>query len=253
MAEVVEAAEAVEEAAAEVVEVLRGIPPRYAVIGGALLAGVGGVVGWFMAERKYRKAYEAKAETEIEQMRDHFRQRLLAKEVKPEISSLGKTVQELGYAPTPPEPPAAPGDINTAAGVEEQSEVSNVFQREAEHEDHWDYEEEKKTRDPSYPYVIHIDERGETGYEEITLTYYSGDDVICDHQDKIVDDKERVVGEKNILKFGHGSGDPAVVYIRNEYLDLDIELVRSEQSYAEEVHGITHADSPRRRERPQWR
>lgn len=253
MAEVVEAAEVIEEVAEEAIKAVATMDRRVAVVLALMGTAAGAGIGWYLAERKLRKEYAEIAESEIEQMRNHFRQRLVAKEVKPEISQLGKRAEELGYTPTPAEKPQAPGDLNTAPGVEERDEVSNVFQREAEHEDHWDYEEEKKNRDPDRPYVIHFDERGETGYEQVTLTYYSGDDVICDEQDKIVDDQDRVVGHPNLNKFGHGSNDPVIVYVRNEYLDLDIELIRSEQSYAEEVHGITHADSPRRRERPQWR
>jgi hypothetical protein len=235
----------------EAIRAVATVDRRVAVIGIALATAGGIAIGWYVCERKLRKKYEQRAEEEIEGMRDHFRQRLVARqEVKPEISELGKRAEELGYSPTPPVPPQTPGDLNTAPGVEARDQV-NIF-AEAEVNDTWDYEVEKAQRDPSRPYVIHVDERGETGYEEVTLTYYSGDDVICDHNDKIVDDQDRVVGHHNLNKFGHGSGDAVIVYIRNEYLDLDIELIRSEQSYAEEVHGITHADSPRRRERPEW-
>jgi len=45
-----------------------------------------------------------------------------------------------------------------------------------------------------------------------------------------------------VEKFGHGSGDPNVVYIRNEQYTAEIELCRSPNSYAEEVHGFKHSD-----------
>lgn len=257
MAEVVEAAEIIEEVASEVIQAAATVDRRVAIVGALLTAGIGGAIGWYVTERRLRKKYEEIAEKEIDEMRDHFRARLVAKEVKPEISQLGKRVEELGYvAPEGRDPlnstqEPQPGDPNTAPGVEERDTV-NIF-AEAEVNDVWDYEAEKKLRDPSRPYVIHVDERGETGYEEITLTYYTGDDIICDKDDKIVDEQDRVVGLHNLNKFGHGSGDAVIVYVRNEYLDLDIELIRSEQSFAEEVHGITHADTPRRRGKPEWR
>lgn len=250
MAELTEAAEAVEEVAEEIVKVVGMVDRRLAIIAIGLTAAVSTAVGYYIADRRLRKKYTEVAEAEIEEMRVHFRKRLVARETKPEISSLGKTVEELGYAPTPPEE-RGPGDLNTAEGVEDRTE-RNVFDT-AKVEDNWDYAAEKLKRDPGRPYVIHVDERGESGYEEITLTYYAGDDVLCDNDDKVVDDKDRVVGEVHLDMFGHGSKDAAIVYVRNEYLNLDIEVVRSEQTYAEEVHGIKHADDPRRRDRPQWR
>ena len=251
MAEVVEAAEVVEEIAEEAIRAVATMDRRVAVVLTLMGTAAGAGIGWYLAERKLRKKYAEIAESEIEQMRGHFRQRLVAKEVKPEISDLGKRVEELGYSPTPAEKPQTPGDLNTAPSVEEREKV-NIFEQ-AKIEDVWDYEIEKAQRDPDRPYVIHYDERGETGYEVITLMYYAGDDILCDEKTKIVDDKDRVVGEANLEKFGHGSNDAVIVYVRNEYMDLDIEVVKSEGTYAEDVHGITHADSPRRRERPEWR
>jgi hypothetical protein len=251
MAEVVEAAEVIEEVAEEVIKAVATVDRRVAVVGIVLAAAGGAAISWYVTDRRLQKKYEKIAEEEIDSMRDHFRKRLVAKEVKPEISDLGKRVEELGYAPTPAVPPQAPGELNTAPGVEERDQV-NVFEQ-AKVEDVWDYEVEKAARDPSTPYVIHFDERGETGYEQVTLTYYAGDDVLCDDKDKVIDDKERVVGEANLDKFGHGSNDAVIVYVRNEYLDLDIEVVKSEQTFLEEVHGIAHADAPRRRERREWR
>jgi hypothetical protein len=49
-----------------------------------------------------------------------------------------------------------------------------------------------------------------------------------------------LIGEKNLSRFGHGSQDPSVVYVRNDQLELVYEVVRSPQSYSEEVHGIKH-------------
>jgi hypothetical protein len=112
---------------------------------------------------------------------------------------------------------------------------------------------ETAARAEKHAYVIHLDERGqEDGYDEITLTYYQGDDVLCDAEDKVVDDQERVVGVENLDKFGHGSNDVNVVYVRNDAMQLDIEIVKSDKTYAEEVHGLAHADNPPRRRRTEW-
>lgn len=247
-----EAVEAVAEAIPEFVESLTKMKVGFTALGIAIGGAIGGLIGFRLAWRRLEVKYATIAEKEIDEMREHFRARLVSKEIKPSISELGKRVESLGYvSPDTDQEAPGPGDPNTSAGVEDR-EDRNVFE-EAAVTDNWDYEVEKAARTIYKPYVIHVDERGESGFEEVTLTYYMGDDVLCDEQDKVVDDQERVVGAANLDKFGHGSKDAAIVYVRNEYLHLDLEVVKSEQTYAEEVHGLKHADDPRRRERPEWR
>jgi len=54
------------------------------------------------------------------------------------------------------------------------------------------------------------------------------------------------VGERNLNLFGHGSNDASVVYVRNDKLELIFEVVRSPNSFAEEVHGFHHEAYSRR-------
>jgi hypothetical protein len=122
-----------------------------------------------------------------------------------------------------------------------------VFRQSASHTiDDWDYDTEKALRTEGGTYVIHKDEVGDTEYAEMVLSYYAGDDVLCDEQDRIIDNPEKLVG--NCLeKFGHGSNDRNVVHVRNEALAIDLEVIKSDKTYAEEVHGLKHEDPPRKR------
>jgi hypothetical protein len=55
------------------------------------------------------------------------------------------------------------------------------------------------------------------------------------------------VGEENLAKFGHGSKDPNLVYVRNEGMDLDFEISYAEGKYSEQVMGfMAHGQSPGR-------
>lgn len=94
----------------------------------------------------------------------------------------------------------------------------------------------------SRPYVLHRDEflTAEPGYAQLTLTYYSADGVLVDEADRAIDDHEidRVVGRKNLSRFGMGSGDKRIVYIRNPRLEADYEVLFHETSYQEVVHGM---------------
>lgn len=101
----------------------------------------------------------------------------------------------------------------------------------------WDYEAELTTRDSQGPYVIHIDEfmADEMDYHRDTLTYYSGDDIMADSDDTPIYNYAGLMGE---LKFGHGSKDPNVVYIRNEKIHMEWEILLHEGMFSEEVLGL---------------
>lgn len=111
----------------------------------------------------------------------------------------------------------------------------------------WDAEAEEAQRDPSKPYVISSDEFFENAEDRIQtqLIYFAEDGVLADTQDKPVDDS--IVGEDNLQKFGHGSKDPNIVYVCNESMELDFEIMYAEGKYAEQVQGfIQHGASPSR-------
>lgn len=105
----------------------------------------------------------------------------------------------------------------------------------------WDMEAEVKLRTPDRPYVIHKEEFFEEGedYNQRQLTYYNGDDVLVDEDNHEVENHVKVVGE---MRFGHGSGDPNVVYIRNEKLKSEYEVFLHAGHYAIEILGMEADD-----------
>lgn len=100
-----------------------------------------------------------------------------------------------------------------------------------------------ESRTPHAPYVIAIEEymEGKDDFEQSVFTYYEGDNTVTDEQDSIMPDFEEVLGAKNLSLFGHESQDENVVYIRNEKLSMDFEILRVADSYAE-LHGISDDD-----------
>lgn len=110
----------------------------------------------------------------------------------------------------------------------------NVFKS---NDDQWEYEAELAIRTPNAPYVIHRDEYvcEEMGYEQTTVTYYAGDDIMTDINDVPIYNHGSMMSP---LKFGHGSGDPNVVYIRNESLELEWEVLLHTGRYSVEVLGL---------------
>lgn len=255
---VADAAEEVAEQALNVADASRGLSGRTLGISiGAFLvgSGIGGGLGYVLTRRRLEAKYAQIADDEIAGMREHYHARGKALEAEYAKRPVEEIVKARGYsspdadatkppmAVQPPEGVVESEDEKAGEPPEPEPEVRNVFR---EHGDGvefvWDYHEERKRRSPGTPYVIHYDERDEMEYQIVTLTYYDGDDVLCDERDNPVDPDERnnVVGEGNLDRFGHGSNDPAVVYIRNDKLELVYEVVKSPNSFAEEVHGFSH-------------
>lgn len=104
-------------------------------------------------------------------------------------------------------------------------------------DDDWDYEKEEELRKVSGPYIIHKDEywAEEKGYQQHTLTYYAGDDIMADENDVPIYGHVKLFGD---LKFGHGSGDPNVVYVRNDERRGEYEILRDPQAFAIVVQGL---------------
>lgn len=102
-----------------------------------------------------------------------------------------------------------------------------------------DMEKELRERDPEFPYILSKDEflAAEPGWPQLSLTYYAGDDVLTDISDQIVD-IEATIGRGILKRFGHGSGEENIVYVRNVKLEVDYDVNRSFGTYAHEVAGF---------------
>ncbi|WKW86845.1 hypothetical protein SEA_CONLEY_59 [Gordonia phage Conley] len=105
-------------------------------------------------------------------------------------------------------------------------------------------------RTPGRPYIITVTEftDNELGYGQNAISYYAGDHVLADERDQPIPNIDGVVGERN-LRFGDGSGDANVVFVRNEALQVDFEICQSLGTYAEEVLGVAPKEDRRKRPR----
>lgn len=171
------------------------------------------------------------------------------------LAEVVEKIQELKYHSTPLE-----DDNDGESNVEERLEVKssirkNIFDNrdpilESEEDEPFDVEWQKaNVRTYGVPYIISHDEFYENDPEHVqsTLTYFDGDDVLTDDADQPIREIDKLIGSSN-LRFGFGSKDKNIVYIRNEKFEADYEIVRSAGSYTVEVLGILqHSDEPRRR------
>lgn len=146
-------------------------------------------------------------------------------------------------------------EVIEALVVEEKTTI-NVFDNGPVDVRDWDYNKEIQDRTPDKPYVISYEEfvAGEEGHEQEQLTYYVEDDILVDRRNEPIDNHDYTVGDDNLQRFGHGSKDSNVVYVRNEKLDLDFEVTRDSGSYLESVGlkpepELKHSHQRRRRGR----
>ena len=86
------------------------------------------------------------------------------------------------------------------------------------------------------PYIISVDQfaNDHDDFRKVSCTYYTEDNIICEtaHNEKI---ESRHVGQEN-LDMLLGS-DIDILYVRNEYLNIDYEIDKYEGSYIYEVLG----------------
>lgn len=103
------------------------------------------------------------------------------------------------------------------------------------------------TRDPAEPYIITREEfyENEPDFEQQQFTYWEGDDILVDDREEFNPvDSDQVAGDDNLMRFGYGSGDENVLYVRNETLDppMDLHITKSSGKYADEVMAIGSED-----------
>jgi hypothetical protein len=228
----------------------------YLAVVSVVAFGAGGGIAWVVAKRRYEAKYEQLAAQEIAEAKAFYSK--LHK--GDQYATPGEAVEALGATGGPAvealaryqgkNPDSATEVVVTETTEVEVNPIHNVFE-DRETDDEWDQDEELKKRetmDPEEPYILSQDEylEGELDYKQQTLTYFAEDDVLVDEKEQPINLIDTVVGEENLTRFGHGSGDNRIVYIRNDKLSMDFEIVKNEGSYTREVLGFQHSDDGHR-------
>lgn len=181
----------------------------------ALGAAAGSLVTWKLVEEKYKKI----ADEEIESVIEHFKSREEECE-KCEATDIQGVNDEVPWSSDEEKEKYEEQvkDLEYTAGlVNIVDDTEGIFETEAD------------IKEYIQPYVISPEEFGEFGNTTRCLTYYS-DFVLVDEDDDIVVDPETLVGEA-LEHFGEYEDD--CVHVRNENLEMDFEILRSEKSFTE--------------------
>lgn len=248
-----EVADVVAGEATNVAEATRRVSPKdiRLILFGAGIGVAGGIaIGYFVSRKKLEAKYLKIANDEIQETRMHdavkLRETVKAMQNSNAKLPIDEVMKARGYKSKLEGPDevlwyrVAPEPVpEVEANIDHM--ITDITE---EISSEWDYHTEIKKRDETKPYIIHRDEfsSGADGNNQSSLTYYAGDEVLCDERDSIIENKDKMVGLENLERFGHGSEDPDVLYIRNTPLGMDIEIIRSDGKYAIEVAGFTEED-----------
>ena len=174
-------------------------------------ATVGAAAAWLYCKRHYEQIAqeeidsvkaafaECKASNPDKQSKENQKKADMAK-LKPDLVNYAAKLQEQGYTNY-----AAKNDK-----IEEKEDDDSVVEK---------------------PYIISPEEYGEFDeYTKLSLTYYS-DGTLADDDDEIVDDIYETVGSDFADHFGEYEDDS--VFVRNDRLKCDYEILRDNRSYAD--------------------
>ena len=178
-------------------------------------ATAGAIATWLIA----KDYYEKRERESIESVKEVFGKTFKPKEDENEDKTEPQTVEE--------DHPEV--DINKYAKLLSQEEYVNYSNSEVPVED------KPKKIDHSKPYVIAPEQFQEyDDYTVISLTYFE-DGVLTDENFEIMkgEDVENSVGSESLTHFGEYEDDS--VYVRNERLKVDYEILKDQRTYAEVV------------------
>lgn len=194
---------------------------------------LGGFLGYTLAKRNLEKKYDQMLEEETERTVDYLKT-VMKEEIKREAAprqqtrvnpkkSLEELKAELGYDDVI-------NEDKPSVLINGRKLADSIIQ---------------ETVDTSGPHIISEDEFNENAddYEQLSLSYYTEDDILADEADEAVEAVDSVVGSENLKSFGRNSRDPNVIFVKNDEAQTLFEIVQIRGSYVKLVLGFDEDDS----------
>ena len=187
-----------------------------------LALGIGGAVGfaagWYFSKRRA----EARADEEIDSVKQYYMQKHLEETKK--MEEINNKIDE------------------KILEVEEEYRNTDKIAENVKYHKIGDDEQvlaEKEIpeeEEPTKPYLITEDEflNGRNEYDKISLTYYTYDDTLADDCDEMID-VEETISTDIYNQVADADGD---IYVRNPELETDFEVMKVEASFRERYGGI---------------
>jgi len=186
------------------------------------------------------KAAYQKAEPVVEPAAEHL-QKLQEEraEVEKEIQEYTEDIEDLGYKQV------TDADMvdNTPEGAEP-LKVENRVKRYLVTDQVIPaaIEEPSATR----PYIIREEQYHDEyqHFEKHSITFFEEDDTLAMPDDRPVEDVDAMVGDA-LTRFGEGSNDKDIVYVRNQVQRTDYEIIRNKNSFGVMVLGFDKETTPK--------
>ena len=183
------------------------------VLGLAIGGAVGAVVSYRVTKDKYQKI----ADEEIASMREVLAKQLADKAKADESANL--------------EPEQEPKQKRVVP--EEYIQITKKYTN----------GEELTVSKDQRPYVITPDEFGDhDDYDTQTLIYYE-DGVLADYDGEVIENVGETVGADSLTHFDEDENDPDTVYVRNDILKYDYEILRDPGKFSEVIRADNSDDT----------
>lgn len=174
---------------------------------------IGSVATWKLVKTKY----EMKADQEIESMKEYYNN----KELKVEKDSITKVADSIEKCRK-----------SADKAVEAYKNYAQKYMSQQLIKPETRLEEEDEEEEMTKPYIITPEEFADSEYSVESLTYYTDGVIENDYGETWSDDEiEFLIGSDFAEHFGEYEQDS--VYVRNEYKEIDYEILRDTRSYSE--------------------
>lgn len=228
------------------------------ILGGAL---IGSTATFVIARKAIALHYRDISEAEIESVKDsydllHKKGRYsdpklafeALKEKVSELESYEDKLDENGYFKYDDVDDKDPDELEELMVVGEPAKGDTRPDPEAIVKDILD-ERPAPPRDPAKPYIITVEEfmTDNEHYSKNTVNYYEYDNTVSSEDDSIVQNHESFLGSEFVKYVGWNAGGDHTVYVRNENLESDYEVLVSPGSYEEDVLGILPDEHPKKK------
>lgn len=197
-------------------------------------AAIGSVATWYYTNKKCEEKYKQIAQEEIESVKEVFAKNASAhkdEETSPDEQSVEEKAEMAREKPSV----AEYAKILAKKGYNTNYSNAPIMVEDDEEQSDDPGEEPGKYfgDENAQPYVIAPEQFAELDeYDRISLTYYA-DHILADDDDRIMEDVEGTVGFESLTHFGEYEDDS--VYVRNDRLKVDYEILRDERKYSDVI------------------
>lgn len=191
-------------------------------IGKVFIFAAGAILGSAVAWKLAKTKYERLAQEEIDSVK-----KMVARRTK-------KQAEELIWdKESEDEKKGMDKVIDEAAKLQQKEHVDYASYYTPEYDTEKEKTEEGGPETMRNPYVIPPEEFGDIEeYDKIELTLYQ-DQILADDMDELVENVEETIGFESLNHFGEYEDDS--VFVRNDKMKCDYEILLDERTYAEAV------------------